>query len=282
MRDNGFIKLSRKFFTNEFWTIARTYSACEAWLDLIQSARFEASPRTESIGGRDITWGRGQYPASVRYLSKKWRWSDRSVRSFLDTLKKRKMVTCDSSQGQNIITLCKYDDYNSLSNLPDTANDTTNDTAISKEINELKGIVTQLTTQLLTQGRHSGDTNLKKEEEREEYKEIPPIIPQGENDIDKIGFDSFWNLYDKKVGKKEKIQGKWNKLSIADKQKAIEYIPKYKESQPNKQYRKNPETFLNNRGWDDELIFKNDKNENNQGNNKREPEPSPGITSHRF
>ncbi len=33
------------------------------------------------------------------------------------------------------------------------------------------------------------------------------------------------------------------------------YIPKYKAAQPNKQYRKNPETFLNNKSWNDELIY---------------------------
>lgn len=47
----GYIKLSRKFFSNDMWNEARTFSSCEAWLDLIQSARFEATPRMESIGG---------------------------------------------------------------------------------------------------------------------------------------------------------------------------------------------------------------------------------------
>ena len=39
----GYIKLSRKFFSNDMWNEARTFSSCEAWLDLIQSARFEAT-----------------------------------------------------------------------------------------------------------------------------------------------------------------------------------------------------------------------------------------------
>lgn len=174
MRDNGFLKLSRKFFTNEFWMEARTYSACEAWLDLVQSARFDASPRTESIGGRDITWERGQYPASVRFLAKRWQWSERSVRSFLDRLKKRRMITCDSSQGQNIITLCKYDDYNTINDVGGTPKDTPGDTDMVLKISELTELVTQLSTQLLTQGRHSGDTKLKKDKKdnKEDNKEI--------------------------------------------------------------------------------------------------------------
>ena len=47
--DKGFIMLSRKFFSNEMWEAARTFSECEAWLDLIQSARFDATRLTASI-----------------------------------------------------------------------------------------------------------------------------------------------------------------------------------------------------------------------------------------
>lgn len=164
--EKGFIMLSRKFFSNKIWEAARTFSECEAWLDLIQSARFEATVTIECIGGREITYGRGQYPASIRFLSKKWSWSERAVRTFLSKLIKEKMITTDNGQGMNVITLCKYEEYNGSG----TANDTATDTGINQEINILKGLVTQLTTQLLTQPRHTGDTNYKKEEERNNKK----------------------------------------------------------------------------------------------------------------
>ena len=35
----------------------------------------------------------------------------------------------------------------------------------------------------------------------------------------------------------------------------MSYIPQYKQCQPDKKYRKNPETFLNQKAWNDELIF---------------------------
>ena len=66
-------------------------------------------------------------------------------------------------------------------------------------------------------------------------------------------FDIFWNLYDKKVGK-PKCEKLWSKLSQKDKKACLDYIPLYVSSQPDKQYRKNPETFLRNRAWEDELI----------------------------
>jgi hypothetical protein len=69
-------------------------------------------------------------------------------------------------------------------------------------------------------------------------------------------FDGFWNLYDKKRGDKTKVEKKWDKLTEEVKRDIMEYIPKYKQAQPDKQYRKDPMTFLNNCGWEDELIFK--------------------------
>lgn len=175
--DKGFIKLSRKFFSNVLWNEARTFSSCEAWLDLIQSARFDATPRKVSIGGREVVCNRGQYPASIRFLSKRWKWSEKKVRSFLEHLKKEDMITCECSQGVNVITLCKYDEYNDSG----TTKGTTEDTNIGLEISDLKRDLAQLRAQL---GAHplNGDliqfdfsqnlghtegTNTKKEEERE-------------------------------------------------------------------------------------------------------------------
>lgn len=71
---------------------------------------------------------------------------------------------------------------------------------------------------------------------------------------DEYTFALAWNMYDKKVGCKAKLEKKWNSMSKADRKAAIEYIPLYVLSQPNKQYRKNFQTFLNQRGWEDELI----------------------------
>ena len=59
-------------------------------------------------------------------------------------------------------------------------------------------------------------------------------------------FEDFWEAYDKKVGKKIKIKAKFDRLPHETKNAIMAYIPDYKLSQPDKQFRKNPETFLNN------------------------------------
>jgi hypothetical protein len=69
-----------------------------------------------------------------------------------------------------------------------------------------------------------------------------------------IDFEWFWNDYDKKVGDKQKLKKKWNKLTDDERQNAMNYLDLYKQSVPDKQFRKNPETFLNNKSWNDEII----------------------------
>lgn len=68
-------------------------------------------------------------------------------------------------------------------------------------------------------------------------------------------FDRFWNLYDKKVGDKKKLLKKWAKLTQEDKDKIFETLPKYVAS-AEKQFRKNPEAYLNNEAWNDEIIVR--------------------------
>lgn len=84
-----------------------------------------------------------------------------------------------------------------------------------------------------------------------------------EKQISILSFDDFWELYDKKTGDKKKIQKKYNKLSEEVRQKIIEHVPAYKLAQPDKQYRKNPETYINQESWNDEIINRNGTNKFN-------------------
>ena len=69
-----------------------------------------------------------------------------------------------------------------------------------------------------------------------------------------IDFEIFWNAYDKKVGNKEKLRSKWDMLNDCEREAAMRYIPLYVKAQPDKKFRKNPENFLDNRSWEDEII----------------------------
>ena len=85
----------------------------------------------------------------------------------------------------------------------------------------------------------------------EKLAELMPL-----ENIDKIYFDEFWDLYDKKVSR-DNSEKKWNKLSEKDKELIMQFIPKYKAYQPDKKFRKDPLTFFNNKTWLDEIPNKN-------------------------
>ena len=80
------------------------------------------------------------------------------------------------------------------------------------------------------------------------------ITPPPKQVKDEYTFENAWNLYQKKVGCKDKLEKKWNSMSLKDRKAATEYIPAYVLAQPDKKYRKNFQTFLNQRGWEDEII----------------------------
>lgn len=67
-----------------------------------------------------------------------------------------------------------------------------------------------------------------------------------------IPFEAFWNLYDKKRDK-DKCAERWNSLTDIERQRAIDYIPAYKNA-TEKQFRKDPIRFLKNKSWNDEII----------------------------
>jgi len=70
-----------------------------------------------------------------------------------------------------------------------------------------------------------------------------------------IHFDIFWNLYNKKVGDKKKLEKKWNKLKNDERQKIIDTLPNFLNSIKDKQYLPYPETYLNNSRWNDEVLI---------------------------
>lgn len=179
MKEEEFLKLSRKFFSNEMWKEARKFSECEAWLDLLQSARFEATDKaySELIGGREISYSRGQYPASISFLMKRWQWSEKKVRLFLDKLKRREMITTDRNQGMNVITICKYDEYN-----PAKGKAKGDDKGIdnSNELKELRAALGELRAELRASVEKMGRTRGNKKKKEEDNNTIPPTPPEGE------------------------------------------------------------------------------------------------------
>ena len=81
----GFIKLSRKYLESEEWLSGETFSSREAWIDIISLANWGAWSRTTSAGTL-VVLQRGQFSASVRFLSSRWGWSKGAVERFMAKL----------------------------------------------------------------------------------------------------------------------------------------------------------------------------------------------------
>ncbi len=69
-------------------------------------------------------------------------------------------------------------------------------------------------------------------------------------------FEIIWNMYGKDVGfaKCEKL---YEKIKESDRAKIFEHVPKYVLSTPAVQYRKNFQTYLNQKSFNDEIITQN-------------------------
>ena len=87
---------------------------------------------------------------------------------------------------------------------------------------------------------------------------IPDINTDGKPDIntdanDGIEFDDFWNAYGKKVDT-AKCKAKWSKLTHEQHKAIMTNVFDYVAANSDKQYRKNPLTYLNGQCWLDEII----------------------------
>lgn len=68
-------------------------------------------------------------------------------------------------------------------------------------------------------------------------------------------FEFVWNLYSRK-GNKKTSRLKFNKLTSTNKELMSKHVTKYILSTPNKQFRKNLETYINQECWNDEIAVK--------------------------
>lgn len=194
MATTGYIKLSRNLFKNPFWTEERQFSKCEAWIDLIQSARVEQS--SVMINNKLIEVQRGQVPASIRYLAKRWSWGEQKVRTYLKLLIDCAMITQQQHRGETIITLVNYGTYNDKQHSNEVGNNT-----------------------LITQGQHTDNTAITQRIRKEECKKCnnEKINCVCDKSPPKFSKNDFIKKFLEK-GVEENILKDWIKVRISKKQ----------------------------------------------------------------
>lgn len=90
----------------------------------------------------------------------------------------------------------------------------------------------------------------------------PNTSPESNNYIPL--FDQFWDMYDKKKTK-PKCEALWKKLKPKELELIFNNLPAYVVSTPDKQFRKNPETWLRNKCWNDEVITNENRTNTSTG-----------------
>ena len=185
------------------------------WLDILIEVNYQDAK--VNIGYTLFECKRGQSLMSLQNWAKRWGVSKSVVNRFFKMLEDDKIIVTENETVTTRLTVLKYDTYQQEENASETQ---------------------------AKRKRNASETQRSTIKEREESKE----------DISVLSFDNFWNLYDKKVGDKDKIKKKYDKLGEIEKELIFKHIPLYKNSTSEKKYQKNPETYLNNKSWNDEII----------------------------
>jgi hypothetical protein len=166
---------------------------------------------------------RGELITSIGHLSIATGISQRSVRTLLKKFANTGEIQVKTTNKFTIVTICKYECYQ----LTDEENDKQN---VIQTTNKRQTSDKQVTT-------NKNDKNYKNEKNEEN-----------------ISFLRFWNLYDKKIDR-QACERKWNKIDSELHELIYAHVADYVASTPQVQYRKNPETYLNNRSWENEIVM---------------------------
>ena len=81
----------------------------QAWIDLLLLANHKRS--SLFVRGNEVICDRGQVARSADTFAKRWKWNKRTVFKFISDLEKRGMVTLQKSPVITVITIVKYDYY---------------------------------------------------------------------------------------------------------------------------------------------------------------------------
>lgn len=238
--DNGWIKLHRRLLDSEIFA---SQIGLKIWLWCLIKASHKRRfiPIKIGKGETTVAVAKGSFIFGRHSAEKELNINGSTVYKWIHKLQDVGMIKIESNNQYSIITICNYENYQRVDDDEVTATQQPRNSHVTA-----------------TQQPRNTYKNVKNDKNVEN--DIPSNLP----------FYDFWDLYDKKVGSKKKLEKKWEKISEEDRTKIREYIPRYKKSQPDKMFRKNPETFLNNESWNDEII--NESKNINYGKDRRDSE----------
>jgi len=210
----GFILLYRSIEENWVW---KDPQYLRAWMWMLLRANFEENESL--ISGNLLTVKRGELITSLNSICLATGLTIKRARTFLKNLEKAAMIRQDKGSRWTKITICNYDSYQGT----------------GRAGGKRPGV------NGASRGQAEGNT-------------INKVNNDNKERILNTSFEIWWNTYDKKRGDKNKLQKKWATLIDEEKAACMTHTPLYVKSTPDKQFRSNPEKYLNQRGWEWEII----------------------------
>ena len=110
---DGYIKLHRKIWDNEFLNAEERFNRMSAWIWILTHVNYKDGSFMKN--GLLIHVRRGQMFASFVHLAAVWGWDRKTVRRFLGTLETEKMITVTGHQKGHLITVLNYNKYQTSS-----------------------------------------------------------------------------------------------------------------------------------------------------------------------
>lgn len=104
----SFYQMHRGWMDNKLFD-DEPYTKAQAWEWMIGEAQWKDG--IVPVLGNPVMLRRGQFSDSIRFMAGKFKWSVSKVRCFISKLEKFEMIAAEHSTGQLIITICKYEEY---------------------------------------------------------------------------------------------------------------------------------------------------------------------------
>lgn len=104
---SGYFLMERGWQTDPVFR-SEVFSRRDAWAWLMEDAAYR--DQEKEIGGQIVIIRRGQVFRPIRYLAKAWRWDEKRVRRFLESVRKAGKTAAATVSGRLVITICNYDE----------------------------------------------------------------------------------------------------------------------------------------------------------------------------
>lgn len=169
----GWVSIHRTIWENPIF-FSEPFNKALAWIDLVMLARHEKKPQLMYVRGNEVWVQYAEIARAESTLCERWKWSRTKLRKFLKTLEKELQIEIIKTPCINKIKIVNY----------------------AKHQEKIQQKDDRKTTEKLQKNLNNNVNN-----ENNVNNDIIPRINSSNNIMRMNEFNSFWNLYPKKINK---------------------------------------------------------------------------------